>query len=93
MYKISYTRKFDKSFDMCAKRGYDMKVIKEAMEILEEKGELPARYKTHKLTGEYKGCLECHLKPNWLLVWEKHDGELVMLMIDTGTHSDLFRKY
>jgi len=92
MYKLRVTKKFDKSFDLCAKRGYDMNVIREAMRLLVESGELPPEYKTHKLIGKYKGCLECHLKPDWLMIWEKHENELVMLMVDTGTHSDLFRK-
>jgi len=93
MYKIRVSKRFDKSFDLCVKRGYDMSVIKEAMRLLEENGELPPEYKTHKLIGEYKGCLECHLKPNWVMIWEKHEKELIMLMIDTGTHTDVFKKY
>lgn len=93
MYRLRVSKRFEKAFDLCARRGYDMNVIKKAMRLLEKNGELPPEYKTHKLTGEYKGCLECHLKPNWLLIWEKHENELVMLMIDTGTHSDIFRKY
>ncbi|MBP9994088.1 MAG: type II toxin-antitoxin system YafQ family toxin [Bacteroidia bacterium] len=93
MYRIKTSRKFDRALVVCSKRGYDMKTVKNALEILAEKGELPPEYKTHKLIGEYKGCLECHLKPDWVMIWEKHENELVMLMVNTGTHTDVFKKY
>ena len=48
--------------------------------------------KPHKLSGDYVGCWECHIKPDWLLVWEQNDTELVLLMTNTGTHSDIFGK-
>lgn len=54
MYKLRVSKRFEKAFDLCARRGYDMNVIKKAMRLLEENGELPPEYKTHKLTGEYK---------------------------------------
>lgn len=61
------------------------------MSLLVETGTLPANYRPHKLQGK-KGNVtwECHIQPDWLLVWEQHDEELIMLMLDTGTHSDLF---
>ena len=55
-------------------------------ETLEEK------YRAHILTGDRKGQWECHILPNWLLIWEQHDTELVLIMLNTGTHSDLFDK-
>ena len=48
--------------------------------------------KPHKLSGDYVGCWECHIKPDWLLVWEQNDTELVLHMTNTGTHSDIFGK-
>ena len=48
--------------------------------------------KPHKLSGDYVGCWECHIKPDWLLVWEQNDTELVLLMTNTGPHSDIFGK-
>jgi len=65
-------------------------LLKEAMSILAKDGKLPAKYKSHKLTGDYVGCWECHIKPDWLLVWQQNDKELILLFINTGTHSDLF---
>lgn len=60
------------------------------MTLLAEKGKLPEKYKAHKLTGNYKECWECHIKPDWLLVWKQNDTELILLFINTGTYSDLF---
>jgi mRNA interferase YafQ len=56
----------------------------------EAKGKLPRIYKPHKLTGNYIDCWECHLQPDWLLVWKQNDTELILLFTNTGTHSDLF---
>lgn len=53
-------------------------------------GWLPMEYKPHKLTGNYVGMWECHVNPDWLLLWQQDDKELVLLFLDTRTHSDLF---
>ena len=90
MYKITTTRRFEKDVLLCKKRGLDLMLLKEAMSILAKDGKLPAKYKSHKLTGDYVGCWECHIKPDWLLVWQQNDKELILLFINTGTHSDLF---
>lgn len=58
--------------------------------MLQESGQLPVNYKPHKLSGNYKECWECHIKPDWLLIWKQNDKELTLLLLDTGTHSDLF---
>ena len=57
-----------------------------------EGGELDPRYHDHELSGDYAGTRECHIKPDWLLVWEQHEKELTLLMLNTGTHSDIFNK-
>jgi len=74
----------------CEKRGYNMQLIKDAIAQLAETGTLPATYRPHKLSGQYAGMWECHLKPDWLLIWEQNDTELILLFTGTGTHSDLF---
>ena len=61
-----------------------------ALRILVEKGSLPQNYKPHKLSGKYRGLWECHLQPDWLLIWFQDDDKLILQLIDTGTHSDLF---
>lgn len=91
-YAIKPSMRFVKDLKRCEKRGYDMRLIKEAMVLLAETGTLPATYHPHKLSGDYVGCWECHIKPDWLLVWEQNDTELVLLMTNTGTHSDIFGK-
>ena len=67
-----------------------MSLLREVMELLAKDGKLPPRYKPHKLSGIYAGCWECHIKPDWLLVWQQNDHELILLFTNTGTHSDLF---
>lgn len=62
------------------------KVLKE----LSDNGTLPPEYRPHKLTGMYQGNWECHIQPDWLLVWEQRDSELILLLIETGSHSYIF---
>ena len=67
-----------------------MELLKDAIRLLEQNGVLPANYRPHKLSGNYEGCWECHLKRDWLLIWEQNDSELTLLFTGTGTHADLF---
>ncbi|PKP17366.1 MAG: type II toxin-antitoxin system mRNA interferase toxin, RelE/StbE family [Bacteroidetes bacterium HGW-Bacteroidetes-23] len=90
MYTITTTNRFEKEVKICIKRGYDISLLKSVMEILAENGTLPSKYKPHKLSGNYNNCWECHIKPDWLLIWQQNDTELVLLFMNTGTHSDLF---
>ncbi len=89
-YQIVVTNRFKKDIKRCQKRNLPMEKLKEVVRILEENGELPLQYKAHKLSGQYAGKWECHILPDWLLVWEQHDDELVLIMINTGSHSDIF---
>ena len=91
-YEIKVTRTFRKDAERCRKRGLNLELLKTAILLLEVNGQLPAAYRPHKLTGDYAGCWECHLKPDWLLIWEQNDTELTLLFTGTGTHSDLFGK-
>jgi mRNA interferase YafQ len=72
------------------KRGRDEKLVQKVIKMLANGETLPAEYKTHKLKGKYKNCFECHIQPDWLLVWQQNEKELILILIDTGTHSDLF---
>ena len=92
MYQIKTTREFEKDVKRCVKRGLPLEDLRTVMKLLERDGVLPEQYKPHKLTGNRRGQWECHIKPNWLLIWEQYDMELVLVMINTGTHSDLFSK-
>ena len=53
--------------------------------------DLPPKYKQHKLTGNHKDEWECHIRPNWLLVWQQQDDTLILLLLNTGSHSDIFK--
>ena len=89
-YGIVTTNRFEKALKKCIRRGKDMGKIKAAISCLAENGELPASYRPHKLAGDYAGCWECHIEPDWLMVWRQNDIELTLLFLDTGNHSDLF---
>ena len=79
------TKTFRKDAECCRKRGYDMELLKTAIRLLEADGQLPAIYHPHKLSGQYTGTWECHLKPNWLLIWELREfGERSKLYIKDG---------
>lgn len=89
-YRIIYSNKFKKYLKKCFKRGLDFERLRDVLKILERGETLPSEYKAHKLSGRFQGNWECHIQPDWLLVWQQRDEELILLLIDTGTHSDLF---
>ena len=91
-YNIKYTGQFKHDMRLCQRRGYDMQLLHAALTILASTGRLPEQYRAHRLSGNRSGQWECHLQPDWLLVWSQHDDELELLMLATGTHSDLFKK-
>lgn len=90
MYSVDYTNRFKKDLRRCFKRGLDISKIQKAVKLLELNGELPMEYKPHKLVGDRNGQWECHLQPDWLMVWEQNDEHFTLLFLETGTHSDLF---
>lgn len=90
-YLVSTTKRFDRSVRKCIKRGLDVELLKEALAFLIEDGMVPQEYRPHKLSGNFSSCWECHIQPDWLLIWQRNDDELTLLLVDTGTHSDLFR--
>lgn len=90
MYSIVYTGQFRKSLKRCVKRGLNIKILTDTLDLLQATGTLPPEYKAHRLIGDYAGCWECHMQPDWLLVWRQNDQQLELVLIDTGTHSDLF---
>lgn len=90
MYEVAYTNKFKRDLKRCEKRGFPMIEFQKVVALLKIDNQLPPKYRQHKLTGNYEGCWECHIKADWLLVWEEHENELVLLLTDTGSHADLF---
>ena len=90
MYKIRPTTKFQKDLKRVQRRGYDISLLTNVLTILANGEPLPAKYKDHNLSGNYEGCRECHITPDWLLIYEILEGELILYLTRTGTHSDLF---
>ena len=90
MYKIRPSTKFQKDLKKVQKRGYDISLLTTVLNILANGESLPPKYKDHNLSGNYKGCREYHITPDWLLIYEILDDELILYLTRTGTHSDLF---
>lgn len=87
---IVWTSRFKKDYKMCMKRHLDMDLIDDVIRILARGETLPAVYKDHALSGDWSGHRECHIQPDWLLVYRIEDDVLVLTLARTGTHSDLF---
>lgn len=89
MRTIHRVSQFKKDVKQMGKRGKKFEVFKEVISRIAEGDALEAKYRDHRLTGQYKGSRECHIEPDWLLVYEVTKTELIL--IRTGTHSDLFK--
>lgn len=90
MLDIVTTKAFDRDYKLLKKRGYNLNLIKEVIEMLANEKELPQKYKNHQLSGNYVGFMECHIRPDWLLIYKIEKNKLVLTLSRTGTHSDLF---
>lgn len=90
MLTIKYQAAFKRDYKRIVKRGYDTRLLEQVIELLAEQKPLPEKFRDHDLTGNYKGCRECHIQPDWLLVYEVNNDELILYLIRTGSHSDLF---
>lgn len=82
--------KFKKDYKLIKKRGMNINVLKEIVGKLANNIPLEEKYKDHQLTGNYKGFRECHIQPDWLLIYLIEDNKLILTLSRTGTHSDLF---
>ncbi len=92
MLKLEFQGQFKKDYKLAVKRGCNVKLLQEVITMLAEEIPLPAKYKDHALQDckEYKGMRECHIQPDWLLVYKIYKDTLILQLIRTGTHSDLF---
>ena len=90
MYNLRFTNKIQRNIKLMKKRGKDLDKLTVVLKWLQNGEELPAKYKDHALTGNYIGCRECHIEPDWLLVYAIINEELIILLLTTGSHSDLF---
>ena len=91
-YELHVTGEFKQNLKLCKRRGLPMDELWNVVGKLLRGETLEAKYRAHILTGDRKGQWECHIQPDWLLIWELRDKELVLVMLNTGTHSDLFGK-
>ncbi|SHJ06817.1 mRNA interferase YafQ [Dethiosulfatibacter aminovorans DSM 17477] len=89
-YEIIRTAQFKKDYKLSKKRGKDLNMLLKAIEMLANGKKLPEKFKDHQLSGGYIGYRECHIQPDWLLIYKLTEKELVLTLTRTGTHSDLF---
>lgn len=89
-YRIAQTTAFKKDLKAAIKRGYNISLLEFVVDTLASGETLPEKYRDHALIGNYKGCRECHITPDWLLVYEIVEDELILYLTRTGSHSDLF---
>ena len=90
MFTIKPTTRFRKDVKQAQKRGCDMALLTDIIRKLSLGEVLPPKNRDHALTGNYAGCRECHITPDWLLVYEIEEQQLFLYLIRTGSHSDLF---
>ncbi len=90
MLTIKYHVSFKKDYKRVVKRGYNIKLLEDIIRKLANGETLSEKNRDHALSGDYIGCRECHITPDWLLVYEIDNGELILYLTRTGSHSDLF---
>lgn len=89
MLQVKSTKSFEKDLKRSKKRGKDLSKLKHVMHLLAEEKSLPPNYKDHSLRGNYINRRECHVEPDWLLIYKKESNFIIFER--TGTHSDLFK--
>lgn len=89
-YEIRFTTQFKKDIKLAKKQGKDIDKLFEVVEHLANGEALEDKYRDHDLSGNYKGCRECHIEPDWLLIYEIDNGVLILMLYRVGSHSDLF---
>ena len=90
MYKIKFTGQFKKELKLAKKQGKDINKLFKIVDILAQKKVLDIKYKDHVLISNYKGFRECHIEPDWLLIYKYYDDILVLSLSRLGSHSELF---
>ena len=91
MYQVRFTSAFKKSYKRMKKRGLDIALLDEVIEKLRLGQTLEEKYRDHELKGNFVGFRECHIKPDWLLIYLIEDDILTLTLADTGSHADLFK--
>ena len=92
MYEVKFTTAFKKSYKLMKKRGMELSLLDDVIDLLRQGKPLEERYHDHSLSGDLIGFRECHVKSDWLLVYLIENDVLTLTLVDTGTHADIFRK-
>ena len=91
-YQVKFTATYKKSYKLMKKRGLDVTLLDDVVDQLRLGMQLEEKYHDHALSGNFSGFRECHVKPDWLLVYLIENDILTLTLVDTGTHSDIFKK-
>lgn len=93
-YNIKYSKNFKKQLKKVIKQGKNIDKLLKVVELLSNGETLDVKYKDHPLIDNkyYRDCRECHIEPDWLLVYKYNNDELILYLVGTGSHSDLFSK-
>ena len=91
-YIVKYTTQFMKDYKLAKRRGLNIQLLQEIVNKLASGETLDDKYQDHALTGKWVGYRECHIQPDWLLIYHINKNVLVLTLSRTGTHSDLFKK-
>ncbi len=92
MLQIEYTNRMKKDVKLMKKRGKDLSKLVIVLDLLSKVEVLPAKYRDHALTGNLNDFRECHIEPDWLLLYQIFENELILSATATGSHADLFEK-
>lgn len=91
MYDLEYSCQFKKDLKLMNKRGVNLNDLRKVLDYLIIEGQVPISFKPHILSGKYKGVWECHINPDWLLVYDINNSIKLVRLVRTGSHSDLFK--
>lgn len=89
-YHVKATTQFKREYKLAMKRGRDIQLLDDVIELLADGKQLEEKYRDHPLSGRWEGSRECHILPDWLLIYRLNEGILTLTLSRTGSHSDLF---
>lgn len=90
MLEVVLSTRFKKDLKTASKRGYNLELLNDVVDKLASRQQLPDKNRDHELSGDYAGFRECHVAPDWLLVYRVVEEDLILYLMRTGSHSDLF---
>lgn len=90
MLEVVLSTRFKKDLKTASKRGYNLELLNNVVDKLASRQQLPEKNRDHELSGDYAGFRECHVAPDWLLVYRVVEEDLILYLMRTGTHSDIF---